>query len=190
MGITLIQTKDELKATREFQLHSELRAISLLECTAEREASAVPSELSLSVTHSSEWAMIHPVLRVTVEIRMRAKSSEEFLSIVCRHLVEYDLDGEYEPGDGAMEAFANGNAVFNVWPYARELFTNLTNRMGVLLPPLPFLRVTSSKLTSSETASESGASESKPEPRRSRKAHKQPTSDPGFVPKPTLVEVT
>ena len=141
MGILLTQSPEELRSALAVQLHSELRAVSLLECNTVRDEGPIPEELALSVAHSSSWAIEHPVLRVTVEVRMRAKAADDFLSITARHLVEYGLADEYHPADDAIDAFSNGNAVFNVWPYARELFAGLTSRMGLQLPPLPFLRI-------------------------------------------------
>ena len=172
MGIFLTQSPEELRSAFEVQSHSELGTISLLECSAIRNEGPLPEELALDVTHSASWAIVHRTLRVTVEVRMRATAKEEFLSITARYLVEYKLTKDYEPVDQALDAFSNGNAVFNVWPFARELFASLTSRMGLQLPPLPFLRV----VPESKKVPESGATRTETPPkstaRRPRTARK------------------
>ena len=62
-------------------------------------------------------------------------------SVECVYELCYRLKEDYKPQADEIEAFKNGNAVFNCWPYFREFFQNLTARMGQTPPPLPLLRI-------------------------------------------------
>jgi hypothetical protein len=45
------------------------------------------------------------------------------------------------PPQQELDAFKAGNAIFHCWPYTRELVQSMTMRMGLAIPPLPFLRL-------------------------------------------------
>ena len=66
------------------------------------------------------------------------------LSIVAEYALFYGT--ESEPSDEALELFASRNAIFNAWPFFRELANSLASRSGLggfvlpllSLPPEPF----------------------------------------------------
>jgi hypothetical protein len=63
-------------------------------------------------------------------------------SIECAFDLDYEIQGgTFEPTPQSIAAFKDGNAIFNAWPYARELVNSLTSRMDLHAPPLPFLRI-------------------------------------------------
>jgi hypothetical protein len=63
-------------------------------------------------------------------------------SIECAFDLDYEInDKDFEPLPESISAFKDGNAIFNCWPYARELVSSLTSRMDLQVPALPFLRM-------------------------------------------------
>jgi len=83
-------------------------------------------------------------------------------SVECAYELCYGLEEGYRPEGNEIEAFKNGNAIFNCWPYFREFFQNLTSRMDQAPPPLPFLRVAPRPVVS--TAPETGTAKAAPPP--------------------------
>jgi hypothetical protein len=65
----------------------------------------------------------------------------EVLRIECVLEAVYLLKGGYTPSAEERDAFHQGNAVFNCWPYFREFVQNSAGRMDFPPPPIPFLRV-------------------------------------------------
>jgi hypothetical protein len=84
------------------------------------------------------------VLRVVVAFKMTGSAAGAESPAVA---VESDFEADYVLQEGfeltaeAANAFKDGNAIFNMWPYFREYLQNSLARMG--LPPLtaPFLRL-------------------------------------------------
>lgn len=63
------------------------------------------------------------------------------VEIDCAFRVEYALRPGFEPSDAQIEAFQEGNAIFNAWPYFREYLQSTLQRMGLPTFTLPFLRL-------------------------------------------------
>jgi hypothetical protein len=151
MGFTITQGKDEVQAAHRFQINTELRGVQLLECsasTSEGQAQLLdrlclglkmePSVLAVS----EEEARIGVGITVFGDPEEAAEDAQQHLfEVVCRYALIYRLDEGYAPAQEQLDAFKDGNAVFHCWPYARELVQNLTMRMGLPIPPLPFLRL-------------------------------------------------
>jgi hypothetical protein len=69
------------------------------------------------------------------------ETDSHLFQVVCRYALLYDLKPGYVPAQQDLDAFKDGNAIFHCWPYTRELVQNMTMRMGLPVPPLPFLRL-------------------------------------------------
>jgi hypothetical protein len=69
------------------------------------------------------------------------EDEDEMFSLHCMFRADYELEEGYEPTPEEIGAFAESNAVFNCWPYFRELVQSTLARMNY--PPLsiPFLRL-------------------------------------------------
>jgi len=65
----------------------------------------------------------------------------EVISIKCTLQAAYNLLEGYEPTPEQIEAFKDGNAIFNCWTYFREFVQNAVTRMNYPPPTLPFLRM-------------------------------------------------
>jgi hypothetical protein len=70
-----------------------------------------------------------------------SEANAPLFSVECTFDLNYELEEGYQPTADAIEAFKNGNAIFNCWPYARECVQSITSRMSLRPPPLPLLRI-------------------------------------------------
>jgi hypothetical protein len=55
--------------------------------------------------------------------------------------VSYQLRPGFAPTAEQINAFKDGNAIFNCWPYCRQYVQEMIQRMGYPPLTLPFLRV-------------------------------------------------
>jgi hypothetical protein len=156
MGFTIQQEQTKVRAARRFQVNAELRDVRLLDCSASIVETRAESEgrmllgfrLETSVLSSAEGCA-----RLGVKIAVHGdpkegegKAEKPLFEVACRYALEYALKEGYTPSQEELNAFKAGNAVFQCWPYSRELVQNLTMRMGLQLPPLPFLRLAAKPL--------------------------------------------
>jgi hypothetical protein len=151
MGFTIRQDEAKVKATRQFQVNAELRDVQLLDCSAT--ASETPSRLEgqLLLGLKMETVVLSaPEGSARFAVRLIAYGDlkdaqlppeKHLFEVTCRYALQYVLKSGYSPPQEALDAFKDGNAVFQCWPYARELVQNLTMRMGLQIPPLPLLRL-------------------------------------------------
>jgi hypothetical protein len=151
MGFTIEQGKDEVQAAHRFQVSAELQDIQLLDCAASvSDADAAPEgQLSLGLKMATEVLNVSgDDARFSVRIAIVGdptgvaveRESHRF-QVSCRYALEYKLRPGYAPSPEEIDAFKSGNAIFHCWPYSRELIHNLTAKMGLPVPPLPFLRL-------------------------------------------------
>jgi hypothetical protein len=89
------------------------------------------------------------------------KKPEPVVLVECAYEVDYILREGFAITSEHVQAFKDGNVIFNAWPYFREYLQNTLQRMG--LPPLtaPFLRL-----------------QPKPEPRKREKHQRE--ADPSL----------
>jgi hypothetical protein len=147
--MVISQEPEEIRKAFELQANCELRRVVLRSCQASVESTEAidRSAMSFRLSHvSSANAIVDGVLRIQVKFSVHGESGAE--PPVRLFLLEsaFDLDYEFhdnsfEPSPESVTAFKDGNAVFNCWPYTREFVHNITARMGLDLPPLPFLRI-------------------------------------------------
>jgi len=77
-------------------------------------------------------------LRIVVSFKLTLLDEEkdiEHLRLEGAFQLLYDLASQKRPEDENLAAFAEINAVFNAWPYLRELIGSVSNRAG-LIPTL------------------------------------------------------
>jgi hypothetical protein len=144
------QSPQEIQSAIALQLKVELARIALRDCRASNTASEVDVKgpVVISVAHAS--SVKHPIkefLQIEVSFKIRgvdsATPSAEIFSIECSFNLDYRMtDPSFKPLEESILAFKEGNAVFNCWPYTREFIQNITSRMAINTPPLPFLRIT------------------------------------------------
>jgi len=141
------QEHKEIEAARELTSKSELKRVRLRRCYAnlQGEEDQLQAPFGLAQTHSTTASMISNVLRVEVNFNFQAFDASEakaaLFSVECSFDVDYEVEARYAPNQEAINAFKDGNAVYNCWPYARECVQNITSRMALRPPPLPLLRM-------------------------------------------------
>jgi hypothetical protein len=151
MSFTIEQEKNAVQAAYRFQVHAELHEVQLLDCVASVSESNVPlgGPLRLGLTmETKDLSISQGRTRFSVRITIfgdQASAPEQperhLFEIACRYALSYALHPDYSPAPEEIEAFREGNAIFHCWPYARELVQSTTARMGLPMPPLPFLRL-------------------------------------------------
>jgi hypothetical protein len=92
----------------------------------------------------------HLIIEVGVLIQSFDSSADKKLvfRFNCTFQLEYQLRNGFVPTEEQMSAFAKKYGVFNSWPYVREMFQSLMQRMGLNPPVLPLLRVAPFNLSS------------------------------------------
>lgn len=147
-GIRLAQTKEQFSALRRFQDKCELESITLLACNATRgDAGSVytePYSIRPGVSNVSS-SQNNRLFVVKISFDYDAWDSSEppqrLFQVNCTFEVCYQLGEGYVPTDEERTSFSRATAVFNCWPYAREFFRDMTNRLGHNTPVLPLLHV-------------------------------------------------
>jgi hypothetical protein len=151
MGFAIEQEKDDVQAARRFQVSAELLEVRLLDCTAAVAESNAQLEGQLLLGLKMETGVLSVSegnarfsIRITIfgdPINDPDRLEHHRFEVACRYALTYDLRPGYSPSPQELDAFRAGNAVFHCWPYSRELVQNMTARMGLPIPPLPFLRL-------------------------------------------------
>lgn len=149
MGFMIQQDEVKVKAARQFQIHADLRDVQLLDCSASVPETRAELEGQLLLGLRLETSVLSSVqgcARIAVRIIVHgdpkeggSKSEKHIFEVACRYALQYALKEGYTPSQEELDAFKEGNAVFQCWPYSRELVQNLTTRMGLQMPPMPFL---------------------------------------------------
>jgi hypothetical protein len=140
----------------ELHTHAEIDSVRLRRARLSSRSllDAVRGPIVLEFSHKARQARgPEGVLRLEIDFRFRgeqeralaereARSAREPLVLVeCTWEVDYRLANGYQPAPKAVQAFKDGNGIFNCWPYFREYLQNTVTRMN--LPPLtvPLLRL-------------------------------------------------
>lgn len=151
MGFNIQQTKEELQSSAIFQRNAELKGISLVECrcSADEALASAQGALRLNLKNESE---ARPVTEQTVNFIVKltvrgqpadlpASAEAPALQVSGSFALSYQLKPGYEPKAEEMNAFKEGNAIFNCWPYFREFVQSMCSRMGLQITPVPLLRL-------------------------------------------------
>jgi hypothetical protein len=143
------QSQDEIQAAIALQSKCELKRVSLRNCHASLEGieSDLTSPFTLRVSYNSVAnAILQGLLTIQVQFSIQGYDSSIppalLFKIDCAFDLDYQIQDEsFAPSEQSIDAFKDGNAIFNSWPYAREFVTSLTSRMDLHIPALPFLRM-------------------------------------------------
>ena len=147
MPFVIEQDPGHARERLEFIGHAELSAIRMVNFSASR-ARALPEaeQLQLSMNHRTEAVQSPPgrqLFHVEIEVRSAAgETAEPVFEAKTRFELEYTLSDGYEPPEAHVQAFMEGNAVFHCWPFFREFVQSSTQRMGLTVPPMPMLVLT------------------------------------------------
>jgi hypothetical protein len=147
-GPVITQTKREQDLCASFHTRSEIDGITLINATIRRldDWNGVQMPLKIDYTYSPGSVIsTGSNVGIRTEFAFRAMDSSDpaqpAIVIECTFEAAYSLDPEYTPAEDHVEAFRTSNAIFNVWPFFRELVINSIGRMQMPPPPVPFLRL-------------------------------------------------
>jgi hypothetical protein len=180
MGFTIRQDEAAVKAAYRFQVNASLLDIRLLGCALSTPEFFEPTERAIRLGLNMGSAVLESDKAnavIAVELSVfgdldddGASADHHLFEVRCRYGLKYSLRPGYVPSADEIEAFKEGNAIFQCWPYSRELVNSLTMRMGMPIPPLPFLRLQPKppkKATTPTSARKSRKSIESAEPQRS-----------------------
>ena len=143
------QSLEEIQSAIALQSKCELKRVGLRQCHASLEGTQteMAGPFSLMVSHNSIANAIRDgLLRIEGRFQVQGYDSSEppalLFSVECAFDLDYEIkDKDFEPSSESISAFKDGNAIFNCWPFARELVSSLTSRMDLHVSSLPFLRM-------------------------------------------------
>jgi hypothetical protein len=151
MGFLIRQDKNEVHAAHRFQVNAELLDVQLLDCLASISEGKAQLEDRLRLGMKMEPSVLHvsegqAKFAVSISVfgdpnEAVVEADQHLFQVVSRYALVYDLRPGYVPPQQELDAFKAGNAIFHCWPYTRELVQSMTMRMGLAIPPLPFLRL-------------------------------------------------
>src|ERR1017187_5777530 len=151
MGFLIRQDKNEVHAAHRFQVNAELRDVQLLDCLASISEGKAELDDRLRLGMKMEPSVLHvsegeAKFAVSISVfgdpnEAVVEADQHLFQVVSRYALVYDLRPGYVPPQQELDAFKDGNAIFHCWPYTRELVQSMTMRMGLAIPPLPFLRL-------------------------------------------------
>lgn len=102
---------------------------------------ALPSEMPrLELFHEVEVKRHEDIVVAEVRLQVAGKSDEELvLEINGTYALLYKIAPGRDTSPDDLADFGGGTALFNVWPFWRELVSSYYSRMKLPLPPLPSL---------------------------------------------------
>jgi hypothetical protein len=95
---------------------------------------------------------IHVVLKARVA--PSAEDPEPFFEVSARFELTYLVPENFEATDAELKAFGDSNAVYNAWPYFREVVQSMAARMSLPSIVLPVYRVPLVAASDAESASD------------------------------------
>jgi hypothetical protein len=145
MSYTISQDTEQRKLAVSLQHNSDISAIRLIEAKVN-----CKSALDEKLHPLSFAAEFHPdaiernqrTLSVITQFSFKIISDNhktEVIVLQCRMAAEYILAEGFEPSAEQINAFKEGPAIFNCWPYFREYVQSTVVRMNYPPPTIPFL---------------------------------------------------
>ena len=157
MAIIIEQDKQQAQLAYRLQSRAEIDSIRIIEATFASKFSVedVAFPLDLALRHQAQEAVVTGT-KLTIPIKFGIKATTEdnkteVIVIACKVEVRYDLAEGYEPTSEEIEAFKQGNAIFNCWTYFREFVQSTLSRMNYPPIAVPFLKMVPKAVAASET---------------------------------------
>lgn len=115
----------------------DLRQIYLLSLSCSRQVDLEGERWLVDLTPEFQIVDSDKSEEIMVEARLRANAhhqKEQMVVVDATFMLIYHSASETKFDDEIKEVFLKNNPPLNVWPYAREVISSMTTRMG--LPPL------------------------------------------------------
>jgi preprotein translocase subunit SecB len=122
----------------------EIETVNLKDLTVKRaNYNNDQKNIEISVKHGiCSYQRVGDIFSVEIKFNIEGVTEEEkVLSIEFILELIYEIDSSYAFEEDYFELFTTNNVPVNAWPYARELVSNLTLRMGLAALVLPVLKV-------------------------------------------------
>src|SRR5580704_12731230 len=126
------QEQKEIDAAIELVSKSQLARVRLRRCNADLQGEEDRLQAPFGLAHSFNTTanLIESLLRIEVSFNFQSFDSSDgkisLFAISCSFDLDYEISHGYHPDQMAINAFKDGNAVFNCWPYARECVQSIT----------------------------------------------------------------
>jgi hypothetical protein len=149
MAIYIQQTPEQTRNSFNLQRHAEIVAVLVSKLSAIRPdtVASITGKLGIRIAHTAT-ARLAPDRGLLTEVafihRIFPEGDEhtDLFKLDCIVQLTYSLDEGYTPTETEIEAFSTANAVFNSWPFFREITQTVMQKMGLPpIPTLPFLRL-------------------------------------------------
>ena len=146
MSYIIAQDDEQRKLSFSLQSQADIEAVSLVEATAKCKSKLDNAKypLAFSVEFEPEDAKVEGrfmTVRVRFTFTVTDKDKVDVIVVKCLLSADYELAAGFRPSRNAINAFKQGNAIFNCWPYFREYVQNTVVRMNYPPPTIPFLRL-------------------------------------------------
>lgn len=126
--------------------------VSMVRCQSQRVDSLV-DEVKLSIRYSAqgERSTDKKFVRTIVNFRLDGRQkneekSEPVLFIEATFQAVYDIPENISADKNTLQAFADMNGTFNLWPYWREFVSSISTRIGLPALIVPSFRVNNAQL--------------------------------------------
>ena len=149
MSFLIEQTRAEAQDAFTFSRRAEIAGIRLASGTFENRLRAEDKQKNLDVTFRltpGERKIIETTFQASTDfecaiVQPAEDAGEPLIRMQCILVATYDLHEGYTPTEAEINAFHKANVTFNAWPFFREFVQASACRMGVPVPPVPFVRV-------------------------------------------------
>jgi preprotein translocase subunit SecB len=144
------QTKEESERAIVVSRNAQINDVRLAraKATADRPGKALKAPITVSlgvkakhVEGSTGELLVEVSFRLVGSKKDDSSKNRTMVCIECTFEVSYQLRPEFAPTAEQINAFKDGNAIFNCWPYCRQYVQEMILRMGYPPLTLPFLRV-------------------------------------------------
>ena len=142
------QTRADLEASRIVGANVTLRDIRLAYIRAQSEPPSLLRVVQNSAPQITSKPRIYSlreenlILPIELSLKVPNGEAEEFMiSIDCTFEADYTVKAGFEPTQEQLRAFHEANAIFNCWPFFRELVHSFCTRMGHVPIAVPLLRL-------------------------------------------------
>ena len=153
-AIVIEQSHETAKLAFELHRNVELKAIRLTDSklSSTRFIQAPAGAIGIAIDFESKQ-LTAPAGAISLQVGFKmagtespdepeaTRNEEPMVTVSCSYDVEYVVREGFQPSKAQIDAFREGNAIFNVWPYFREYLQSSLQRMG--FPPFvaPFLKI-------------------------------------------------
>lgn len=150
MAIVIEQEPDKVSLSSHLQLRSEIVGIRLrhLEVTLNGE---FKPDLEMNILFNPEDTSLEAG-RLTVSVRFKLGMKEHaaqspLFEVDCVYQTAYTVDDPSTITKEHIVAFSEANAIFNLWPYFRQVSQDSMIRCGIPPRVIPFLRMAPKRQT-------------------------------------------